>query len=141
MSIRPLIVAALLLALAACDSAGDVTTEEAVPETLAIGGTYSGLTDVVKGDGFRLETEMRVTVPEGTESGNTFALTVIVETARIANNGRSVSGSFVGGTGTYDHPEITLAVDDETIEGKVSDDRDTIRIDNGEGDVVVLIRD
>ena len=136
-----LIAAGLVSALAACDSAGEVVTEDPVAEALAIGGTYSGLTEVAEEDGFRLETETKITIPEGTESGEASAFTAVLETARIGGGARSVSGTLTSGTGRYDHPTITLSFLGEDVDGTVSGDRETIRLEVEAGESATLTRE
>ena len=122
--LRPALVVAVL-ALAACDST-DAEFE--------IGGTYSGVTE----DLGTSRTTRTVEVPE-TESGESFRF-----------EGRVVEGGTgglvdevilpVSGTGTYDHPALTLTVGGETSSGTVSDDGETITLETEPGSDPAVLR-
>ena len=114
-------------AFPACDSA----------EELVIGGTYSGLSNTQAG----LETTLTVVIPE-TESGETFTFS-----ATTVQGSQTVAFS---GTGTYDHPAISITARDDgptaddTIAGTVSGDGLTITFvpddDSGLGPITLRRR-
>ena len=101
----------LVVSLSACDS-----TEEFV-----IGGTYSGISNSQTAGA---ETTLSLTIPE-TASGSSFSFTAartqFDETAEFS------------GTGTYDHPAVTITVAGETIEGTASDDGAALTLDDDTG--------
>ena len=114
---------AVLILLPACDSAAD----------FEIGGTYSGSFDNTLGS----DNDAELTVSDTASGGRfTFQYTLVER----SGDGASVSETEVGGTGTYDHPKVTLTVEGETIDGTVSDDGDTIRLDAGDGFIITLTR-
>ena len=118
-SFAPLLLA---LALTACDST-DAEFE--------IGGTYSGTTEDSRDEdtGEGTFTTLTVDVPE-TESGESFRF----EGRVVERGGFDEVIDLVGGTGTYDHPALTLTVEGETATGTVSDDGDTILLQTEPGD-------
>lgn len=123
MRIRSLALLAFLgLALTACDSTDD----------FEIGGTYSGTFE--DSIGFN---DAELTIPD-TPNGDTFTFQYFL--SETDGDGTVFDEYTVSGTGTYDHPEITLTIEDETTTGTVSDDGDTIRIDDGEGEIITLTR-
>ena len=110
MRLHSLALAVLLgLTLTACDSTAD----------FEIGGTYTGSFDSTLGS----ENDAELTVPD-TPSGGRFSFRYTL----TESDGRGTDfETTVAGTGTYDHPKITLTAEDETIDGTVSEDGDTIR--------------
>ncbi len=118
------LLAVALLVLPACDSS----------EEFVIDGTYSGVSNTDPG----LEATLTLVIPT-TASGETFSFT-----------GTTVQGAPVtfSGTGTYDHPAISLlAFDDgptadDAIEGTVSDDGATITLvpDDGSGQGPIVLQ-
>ena len=120
---------ALGLPLSACDSAE--TTGP--PESFEIGGTYVGTSQ----DGPDDFNDIELTIPT-TPSGDTFAFRFFLSENDGA--GTVFSETTTNGTGTYDHPAITLAGGDDTIAGTVSDDGDTIQITDDDRFVVALTR-
>lgn len=103
--------------LPACDSA----------EEHAIGGTYSGVTNTQDG----LEASLRITIPE-TESGASFTFT-----GTFTQFGETYPAS---GTGTYDHPDVELGVEDDLASGTVSDGGATLTFDDDTGLGVFVLR-
>lgn len=122
-NLLPLAALAFALTLAGCDS-GSADTD-----ALSIGGTYSG-TQTVDG----LDQTMSLTIPT-TESGG-FAFTGEVA-AQIDSFTVSIP---LTGTGTYDHPDLSLTVtatidgdpDTEQISGTVSASGDILTLDDGD---------
>lgn len=98
-----------VLVLPACDS-----TEE-----FAIGGTYAGVTNEQEG----LETTLSLVIPT-TASGSSFSFT---------GQRTQFDETQISGTGTYDHPEITITVAGDTVEGTVSDDGAALTFDDDSG--------
>ena len=116
MTLRIAFVALALTTLAACDSS----------EAFEIGGVYSGVTE---GSGAS-STTADFDIPDGTESGETFAFRVTVtETVTAPGGPTSEVEETVSGSGRYDHPDIALTVDGDTIRGTVSDDGDVLRLE------------
>ncbi len=108
---------AVVLLLPACDSA----------EAFEIGGTYSGTIVATDTPGF--DASVTVVIPE-TETGASFSFSITG-----AQEGATVTSM---GRGTYDHPSISLVVEDgigqdDVATGTVSDDGDTITLDAGDG--------
>ncbi|MDT0631704.1 hypothetical protein RQM47_02730 [Rubrivirga sp. S365] len=116
------------LALAACDSADS---------EFEIGGTYSGVTEDLRDEdtGEGTFTTLTVDIPD-TESGESFRF----EGSVIEQGGFDEVIDPVTGTGTYDHPALTLVVDGEALTGTVSDDGDTIAIETDPGDAPATLR-
>ena len=83
-----------------------------------IGGTYTS-----DFDGF----VFTLTIPH-TESGDTFPFTI------------TGGDDSTTGTGHYDHPDIELTIDGDTIEGTVSEDGDTIQLQE-DSILYVFVRD
>lgn len=120
------LLALALLILPACDSTEEFTIE----------GSYSGISNTDPG----FEATLTVVLPE-VESGETFPFTATIVQFSETNS--------VSGTGTYDHPAISLTVPDDgptaddTIEGTVSDDGETITLvleDDGSGQGPIVLR-
>lgn len=109
----------LLLILPACDSE-EITTSFA---SVSIGGVYTGTTTI---DG----TVRDYTITFPTTSGGAFTWDGTVDSEDFPET------LSVGGTGTYDHPDITLTEttgDEPTaISGTVSADGATITLDGDE---------
>lgn len=122
--IRPLLFALVLaFAFAACDS-----TDE-----FQIGGTYAGVTNTTLGTA-----TLTVTVPD-TPSGDTFSFSGSLVEAD--ENGRTQSNSPLRGTGTYDHPDISITVEGETLSGTANDAGDRLTLDDDTGlGAFVLVR-
>lgn len=126
MTRMPRLLLALLLCtgVAACDSAAD----------FEIGGTYSGVTNSTLGS-----VALEITLDD-TPTGERFAFTgVLVERDE---DGAEVARDPLSGTGTYDHPAVTLTVGGDTVAGTASDDgsRLTLGDDTGLGDFVLVRR-
>ena len=100
--------ACLGLTLTACDSADD----------FSIGGEYTGDT--------RAFSEVTFGIPD-TDSGDTFQFSVLLVDRETGTE------STLGGTGTYDHPRITLTLTPggDVFSGTVSDDGDEIQVGVG----------
>ena len=109
---------ALALGLAACDSTA----------TFQIGGTYSGITDTSVD-----VTTLSIRIPE-TPSGGTFSFT---GTRAEGQNGEVETP--VAGTGTYDHPAVTLTVEGEAVAGTASDDGDVLTFTDADGSFVLTL--
>ena len=124
--LRPALVALLALGLAACDS-NDAEFE--------IGGTYSGVTEDLRGTDSGTFTTLTIDVPE-TQSGGSFRF----EGQVVETGGFDQVIDVVGGTGTYDHPEVTLTVRGETSRGTVSDDGEAITLVTEPGDAPAVLR-
>ena len=105
--------------MSACDS---------VDAEYVIGGTYSAVTED-HGDGSQTFTTL--TIPE-TESGETFAFDATV----TETNASGSTSSDLSGTGTYNHPAITITAEEETSVGTVSDDGQTLTLEIEPGEFV-----
>ncbi|WP_412069515.1 hypothetical protein [Rubrivirga sp. IMCC43871] len=114
--------ALLVVALAACDS-----TEEFV-----VGGTYSGVTE----DLGTTQTIATLDIPE-TASGGSFRFSALI--VERGPSDEVITGAE--GTGTYDHPTISLTVEGEVATGTVSDDGETIRLEVDPGQFATLRRE
>ncbi len=116
------------LALAACDSADESATDE-----VALGGTYSGVTE----DRGASQIVLTVEIPE-VPSGVAFRFT-----GSLVDRGgfdEAIIASLVG-IGTYDHPTLVLTIEGEPMTGTVSDDGETIRLETEPGDFATLTRE
>ncbi len=114
--------ACLGLVLSSCDSNSEHE----------IGGTYSGVTEQL-GD----RTTFLALVIPGTQDGETFRFTGTV----TEQDYDAISRESTSGSGTYDHPTITLVVLGETLEGTVSDDGDDLRLEVEDNAFATLSRD
>ena len=109
---RLLFAATLLLSLAACDTAEERT----------IGGDYLFEDGP---DAMGLATQASLSIPT-TASGERFSFSY---TFRQSSGGAVVEDRAGTGSGRYDHPTLTFALEGTTATGTVSDDGDRITLD------------